>query len=71
MVKTVEEQAKRLARSQALKRRTVTIYVPVDENIYFDGLSYRVRVTMDGKRTSKSFPRYSQAKKFRKTLRGF
>ena len=56
------------ARSQALRRNTITIYVPVDDNIYFDGLSYRVRVTRNGERTSKNFKHKKPAQKFRDRL---
>ena len=43
---------RRQARAQSLRRDTKTIYVPVDKNVYFDGLSYRVRVTRNGVRSS-------------------
>ncbi len=56
------------ARALALRRKTLTIYVPVDNNIYFDGLSYRVRVTRDGVRTSKNFDDKKHALKFRDRL---
>jgi hypothetical protein len=58
----------RTARKLALDRTTRTIYVPVDENIYFNGLSYRVRVTRDGYRTSKNFHSRKKAVKFRTKL---
>ena len=32
-----------------------TIYVPVAQNVYYDGSSYRVRMTMNGTRVSKNF----------------
>ena len=42
--------------AQARTRTTTkTTYVPVATNIYFDGNSYRVRVTRNGKRTSQNF----------------
>jgi hypothetical protein len=43
---------RRKARSLMLRRDTKTVYVPVADNIYFDGLSYRIRVTRNGVRTS-------------------
>ena len=58
----------RTARKLALDRTTRTIYVPVGENIYFNGLSYRVRVTRDGLLTSKNFHSRKKAVKFRKKL---
>jgi hypothetical protein len=59
---------KKKARTLALRRKTQTIYVPVDNNIYFDGLSYRVRVTRNGIRTSKNFKTKNHALNFRKKL---
>ena len=35
-----------------LRRETKTVYVPVAPNVYFDGLSYRTRVTRNGVRKS-------------------
>jgi hypothetical protein len=58
----------RTARKLALDRTSRTIYVPVDENIYFNGMSYRVRVTRDGLRTSKNFHSRKKAVKFRNQL---
>lgn len=62
------DKVKSKARSLYLKRNTVTIYVPVSEHIYYDGLSYRVRVTRDGIRTSKNFRNFKLASKFEKKL---
>lgn len=59
---------KKKARTLALRRNTVTIYVPVERNIYFDGLSYRVRVSHDGQRISKNFKDHKAARKFRDSL---
>jgi hypothetical protein len=56
------------ARSLALRRNTVTIYVPVIRNIYYDGLSYRVRVTRDGVRSSKNFSSIRDALNYKTTL---
>lgn len=56
------------ARTLALRRKTQTIYVPVSDNIYFDGLSYRVRVTRDGVRISKNFRDKRKAFKLRDKL---
>jgi hypothetical protein len=36
-------------------RQTVTTYVPVSDNIYHDGSSYRVRVSVNGTKYSKNF----------------
>ena len=45
-----------------------TTYVPVATNVYFDGNSYRVRVTRNGKRTSKNFTSKRNAISFRNTM---
>ena len=47
---------------------TKTVYIPVYHNIYHDGSSFRVRVTKNGKRTSKNFLRLREAVKFRRKL---
>lgn len=59
---------KNKARAQALRRNTKTIYVPVEDHIYFDGLSYRVRVSHDGVRISKNFDNKKKAREFKNEL---
>lgn len=51
-------------------RRTSTSYVPVSNNIYHDGSSYRVRVSVDGTKYSKNFSSKKQAYAYRKQLLG-
>jgi hemin uptake protein HemP len=51
-------------------RQTVTTYVPISDNIYHDGSSYRVRVTRNNERTSKNFSNKRAAVKFRNQLLG-
>jgi hypothetical protein len=51
-------------------RTTVTTYVPISDNIYHDGSSYRVRVTRNNERTSKNFSNKRAAVKFRNQLLG-
>jgi len=58
----------RRANSLAKRRHKVTIYVPVADNVYYDGMSYRVRVTRDYVRTSANFNKISDAIKFRNKL---
>ena len=60
---------KKKARALALRRHSQTIYVPVDDNIYFDGLSYRVRVTRNGVRTSKNFNASNSNKELKNALK--
>ncbi len=43
-------------------------YTPVSSNIYFDGYSYRVRMSIDGVRYSKNFSSKTAAVKFRNQL---
>lgn len=62
------DQIKSRARSLALRRHSTTIYVPATDHMYFDGLSYRVRVTRDGYRTSKNFKSFRQANRFKNNL---
>ena len=49
-------------------RRTKTTYVPVSNNVYFDGNSYRVRVSVEGTKFSKNFSNKRTANSYRNTL---
>ena len=46
-------------------RNTQTVYVPVSDNIYHTGYSYRVRVRQQNKLVSKNFKNKKQAIQFR------
>ena len=50
------------------RRTTKTTYVPVSSNVYFDGSSYRVRVSVDGTKYSKNFSSKRSAIQFRNQL---
>ena len=50
------------------RRTQITVYEPVATNVYFDGHSYRVRMTRNGKRVSKNFSSKRKAITFRNTL---
>lgn len=43
-------------------------YEPVSNNIYYDGTSYRVRVSVNGEKYSKNFSSKKQAFAYRKSL---
>lgn len=43
-------------------------YARIGDNIYFDGYSYRVRVSVDGVRHSKNFTSKNKAYAYRKQL---
>lgn len=49
-------------------RKTSTTYVPVSNNIYHDGSSYRVRASINGTKVSKNFSNKRQAITFRNSL---
>jgi len=53
---------------KANKRQTVTTYVPVSDNIYHDGSSYRVRVSINGTKFSKNFSNKRKAISYRNEL---
>jgi hypothetical protein len=46
-------------------RNTQTVYVPVSDNIYHTGYSYRVRVRQQNKLVSRNFKNKKQAIQFR------
>lgn len=52
------------------KTTTVTTYVPVSNNIYYDGFSYRVRASVNGTKYSRNFSSKKKAYAFRKELLG-
>lgn len=51
------------------RRQTVTTYVPIADNIYHDGSSYRVRVRVNGETVSKNFSNKRKAISYRNELR--
>ena len=63
MKKTTTSKMKKSA-----ARRTKTTYVPVSNNVYFDGNSYRVRVSVEGTKFSKNFSNKRTAISYRNTL---
>jgi hypothetical protein len=48
---------------------TATTYVAVSDNIYHDGSSYRVRVSIEGTKYSKNFSSKRKAVQYRNELR--
>jgi hypothetical protein len=50
------------------RRNQVTTYVPIADNIYHDGSSYRVRVRVEGETVSKNFSNKKKAIQFRNIL---
>ena len=48
--------------------KTKTTYVPVSNNVYYDGNSYRVRVSVEGTKHSKNFSNKRTAITYRNTL---
>ena len=50
------------------RRTPKTTYVPVSNNVYHDGSSYRVRVSINGTKHSKNFSNKKTAITFRNRL---
>ena len=50
------------------RRTPKTTYVPVSNNVYYDGHSYRVRVSVNGEKTSKNFSSKRNAISYRNQL---
>lgn len=48
--------------------KTTTKYVPISNNIYHDGFSYRVRVVVEGTKYSKNFTSKRSAIQYRNQL---
>jgi hypothetical protein len=56
-------------RKTATARRTQkTTYVSIGNNVYYDGHSYRVRISVDGNRISQNFSSKRKAITFRNTV---
>lgn len=53
---------------RTVTRTPITTYIPVSENIYHDGSSYRVRVSVNGTKYSKNFSSKKKALAYRKEL---
>jgi hypothetical protein len=49
-------------------KSTASTYVPISRNIYYDGRSYRVRVSVNGVRYSQNFTSKKKAMDFRRGL---
>jgi hypothetical protein len=47
---------------------TKTTYTPVSNNVYHDGYSYRVRVSINGEKISKNFSNKRKAIVYRNSL---
>jgi hypothetical protein len=45
----------KIKKSLSLKRNTKTMYIRVTDNVYYDGLSYRVRLQKDNIKFSRNF----------------
>jgi hypothetical protein len=56
------------SRTTRTRTTTKTTYVPVATNVYFDGNSYRVRMTRNGQKFSKNFTSKRNAISYRNTL---
>ena len=69
MSKTTTTKVTRRTGSKIIKTATRrTNYEAVSNNIYYDGTSYRVRVSKNNVKYSKSFSSKKQALAYRKTL---
>jgi len=62
------KEFKNKRKANARKRHSMTMYVKVANNVYYDGYSFRVRVTKDYTRTSRNFPCIGDAIRFRDSL---
>jgi len=55
-------------KTKSTKTRRTTKYTAVSNNIYFDGSSYRVRVSVNGEKYSRNFSSRKQAVAYRNQL---
>ena len=64
----MKKTANRMKKSARNTKKQKTVYVPISSNIYFDGHSYRVRVSFNGTRISQNFSSKRKATSFRNTI---
>lgn len=57
-----------MMKTKSTKTRRTTKYTAVSNNIYFDGSSYRVRVSVNGEKYSRNFSSRKQAVAYRNQL---
>lgn len=57
-----------MAKEKQTRRETVETYVPITDNIYHDGYSYRVRVSVNGVKHSRNFTNKRKAVQYRNAL---
>jgi hypothetical protein len=57
-----------MAKAKQTRKETVATYVPITDNIYHDGYSYRVRVSVNGTKYSRNFTNKRKAVQFRNEL---
>lgn len=55
-------------KTMSMTKTASSTYSRIGDNIYFDGYSYRVRVSVDGVRYSKNFSSKNKAYAYRKQL---
>jgi hypothetical protein len=70
MKKTTSTKSRKTTAKKKTTRQPLTTYVPVSDNIYHDGSSYRVRVSIQGTKYSKNFSSKRAAVQFRNQLQG-
>ena len=58
----------RMRKSAKTRRTQKTVYQAITNNVYFDGTSYRVRISVKGKRISQNFSSKRKAVMFRNTV---
>lgn len=61
-------KSNRMKKSAAAKKKQKTVYIPITSNIYFDGHSYRVRVSFNKTRISQNFSSKRKATTFRNVI---
>ena len=58
----------RMRKSATPRRTQKTTYEAIGNNVYYDGHSYRVRISVKGKRISQNFSSKRKAITFRNTV---
>jgi hypothetical protein len=68
MTKTTRNTTSKVKKRTSPRQSLTLSYIPIDHHVYYDGHSFRVRVTSEGNTISQSTPDKKKALKYRDRL---
>lgn len=67
-MKKLAKKIEMIVDEKPIKKVGEKMYLPIADNVYFTGVSYRSRVTVNGKRNSRNFSNKRSAVRFRNQI---